>query len=111
MGCIASDTNAPKALMKKETVFGTLEIKVLEAHLERETSKLISLDPYVNVTFSNQKKTGTVIEKGGKDPKFSDIFKFTVNSCYKVYGRSLSIELKDSNTAIDTLIGHGIVDL
>jgi len=47
------------------------------------------MDPYVNIKFSNQKFTGQVVNKGGKNPKFTDTFKFVVNSYYKYYGRSL----------------------
>jgi len=39
------------------------------------------------------------------------VFKFYVNSCYKVYGRCLEVEMWDSNTAIDSLVGFGIIDL
>lgn len=70
------------------------------------------MDPYVNIKFSNQKKSGAVVKKGGKNPKFNDVFKFIVNSCYKYYGRCLEIELMDSNTAgSDSPIGYGIIDL
>lgn len=70
------------------------------------------MDPYVNIKFSNQKHRGTVVKKGGKNPKFSDFFKFTVNSCYKYFGRCLEIELMDSNKGTaDSLIGFGIIDL
>jgi hypothetical protein len=47
------------------------------------------MDPYVNVKFSNQKYTGEVVKKGGKNPKFSDTMKFIVNSYFKNLGRSL----------------------
>jgi hypothetical protein len=69
------------------------------------------MDPYVNIKFSNQNKKGEVVKKGGKSPKFNDVFKFVVNSCYKYYGRCLEVELMDSNTASDSVIGYGIIDL
>jgi hypothetical protein len=69
------------------------------------------MDPYVNVKFSNQKHTGAVVKKGAKNPRFNDIFKFIVNSCYKYYGRCLEIELMDSKIGSDSLIGYGIIDL
>jgi len=69
------------------------------------------MDPYVNMKFSNQKFSGEVIKKGGKDPKFKDNFKFIVNSYYKFYGRCLEIELMDSNIGSDSNIGYGIIDL
>jgi Ca2+-dependent lipid-binding protein len=70
------------------------------------------MDPYVRIKFSNQSHTGTIIKKGGKNPKFNDYFKFNVNSCYKYFGRCLEVELMDSNTgSADSLIGYGIIDL
>jgi hypothetical protein len=111
MGCGSSEVDATKPNKKRETVFGTLEVRVLEAHIEHETSKVFSMDPYVNIKFSNQNKKGEVVKKGGKSPKFNDVFKFVVNSCYKYYGRCLEVELMDSNTASDSVIGYGIIDL
>ncbi len=70
------------------------------------------MDPYVSIKFSNQQRTGSVVKKGGKNPKFSDVFRFIVNSCFKFYGRCLEIEVLDSNTAgRDSPIGYGIIDL
>ncbi len=96
---------------KRETVFGVLEVKLNEAVIERETSSLFTMDPYVNVKLSNQVRNGTVVKNGGKNPHFTDIFKLIVNSCFKYYGRCLEIELMDNNIGSDSLIGYGIIDL
>jgi Ca2+-dependent lipid-binding protein len=112
MGCGSSDLNTVKLNKKRETVFGVLEVKVIEALIEHETTSVFSMDPYVVIKFSNQKRSGTVVKKGGKNPKFNDIFRFIVNSNYKYYGRCLEVELMDSNTAAsDSPIGYGIIDL
>lgn len=111
MGCGTSGLDAVKLNKKRETVFGVLEVRVQQALIEHETSVVFSMDPYVNVKFSNQKHSGTIIKKGGKNPKFNDVFKFIVNSCYKYYGRCLEVQLMDSNTGSDSLIGYGIIDL
>lgn len=69
------------------------------------------MDPYVVLKFSNQTFKGTVVKKGGINPKFSDICKFYVNSYYKHLGRCLEVELMDSNIGSDDDIGYGIIDL
>ena len=51
------------------------------------------------------------MNKGGTNPKFKDKFKFFVNSYYKTFGRSLEVELMDSNIGSDDDIGYGIIDL
>lgn len=111
MGCGTSENDNAKLNKKRETVFGVLEVRVIEAIIEHETSKVFSMDPYVNIKFSNQNKTGVIVKKGGKNPKFNDVFQFTVNSLYKYYGRCLEVEVMDSNTTSDSLIGYGIIDL
>jgi hypothetical protein len=57
-----------------------LTVKLQEALIEHETSKFSTMDPYVVVKFSNQKFTGETVAKGGKNPKFTDVFRFFVNS-------------------------------
>lgn len=69
------------------------------------------MDPYVVVRFGPQEFKGAVIKKGGKNPKFTDKHKFIVNSYYKSLGRSLEIEVMDSNIGSDDVIGFGIIDL
>jgi hypothetical protein len=66
MGCTGSGVDNTKAPQKKETVFGILEVKVLSGHIDHETSRVFSMDPYVKVKFSNQKFDGAVVKKGGK---------------------------------------------
>lgn len=89
MGCASSSLDGVKLNKKRETVFGVLEVRVVEAVIEHETSSVFTMDPYVGIKFSNQQRTGSVIKKGGKNPKFTDVFQFIVNSCYKFYGRCL----------------------
>ena len=85
---------------------------MLEAVIEHETSTVFSMDPYVNIKFSNQNFKGEVVKDGGKNPTFKDVGKFMVNSQYKHYGRCLEIELMDSNKmGSDDVIGFGIIDL
>ena len=69
------------------------------------------MDPYVVVRFGPQEFKGAVIKKGGKNPKFTDRHQFIVNSYYKNLGRSLEIEVMDSNIGSDDVIGFGIIDL
>lgn len=69
------------------------------------------MDPYLVLKFSNQTRTTSVIKNGGIHPKFKDKFKFYVNSYYKPFGRTLEVELMDSNIGSDDDIGFGIIDL
>ena len=89
MGCGGSNPDTSNKPKRRDTVFGVLEIKVIEAQIERETSTFSTMDPYVNIIFSNQKSKGQVVKKGGKHPKFSDHMKFIVNSYFKPIGRCL----------------------
>lgn len=53
-----------------------------------------------------------MIQKGGKKPVFNQEFKFFINSCCKVYGRNLEIQVMDKKViGADNFIGYGIVDL
>jgi hypothetical protein len=69
------------------------------------------MDPYVVLKFSNQIHKGSVVKKGGTNPKFNDRCNFFVNSFFKNFGRCLEVELMDSNITSDDVIGYGIVDL
>lgn len=69
------------------------------------------MDPYVVVKFSNQTFKGEVVKKGGTNPQFKDKHTFIVNSFYKQLGRTLEVELMDSNIGSDDVIGYGIIDL
>ena len=69
------------------------------------------MDPYVVVKFSNQTFKGEVAKKGGTNPQFKDKHTFIVNSFYKQLGRTLEVELMDSNIGSDDVIGYGIIDV
>lgn len=110
MGCGSSSTEVSKP-GKRDTVFGVFEVKLVEAHIQHLTSSFSTMDPYVVVKFSNQVFKGEVAKKGGTNPKFNDKNTFFVNSLYKHLGRTLEVELMDSNIGSDDVIGYGIIDL
>ncbi len=69
MGCTSSHPEG-KLLMRVPTLFGSLHINVLNCHLERNPNSIMSMDPYVKITISNQTRTTQIKKKGGFDPRY-----------------------------------------
>lgn len=66
MGCANSGVDGIQELKKLSTVTGTLKVTLTGAHIDHETSKVFSMDPYIKLRFSNQEAVSQVIKKGGK---------------------------------------------
>ena len=88
MGCTTTTPEARK-MPRVPTLFGALHIKVTNAHLDYNPNSVMTMDPYIKIIISNQNRVTQVKKKGGNDPRFDEDFIFSINSCYKPYGRSL----------------------
>ena len=107
MGCNAIEVALPSRI---STVTGNLTITIQDGELFHETS-VFKMDPYLVVRVSNQCFKTDFKKNAGKKPTFDESFKFVINSCYKINGRKLEIEVWDKNKLVDSEVGFGILDL
>lgn len=111
MGCATSNPEARK-LLKVPTLFGGLNINVLDCHLEASEDSKASNDIYFKIIISNQFRSTRIIEKAGFNPHFDEKFVIPLNSCYKPYGRSLEVfVLARRINSRDKLLAYALIDL
>ena len=80
---------------------GTLKLKILEAHLTRDTETFGKMDPYCVVKVNHQTYKTKVLDNVGVDPKWNhDITLNVFNNNNSIY-----FEVYNSNTLEDDLIG------
>jgi hypothetical protein len=60
---------------------------------------------------SNQDFCGYIHKKAGRKNLFNESFEFTINSCFKPEGRSMTVELWNKHIINDKVIGMSIIDL
>ena len=93
--------------MSIEDSIGTIKLKIIEAHLVRDTELFSEMDPYV-VIYNNethrQYKT-KVVHEGGKHPIWNQSFDIQINSKLDV----LELQCMDEDLIYDALVGEGSV--
>ena len=86
---------------------GALNFRFIEANLNHEHSKLISMDPYCQITIGNEKYSGEICKEGGNHPYWFD------NITLQTSGETKCLlEVKEKHTILpDFVIGSCEIDL
>lgn len=109
MGC--AESNLAELPQKIDTRVGVLEIRIDSIHIDHLTSSASNMDPFIILKLSNQQFQTQIKHNGGRDVEFDQSFIFHINSCYKMLGRTLELEVWDKNRIGQSEIGFGISDM
>ena len=84
----------------------TLNLKICDAKLYRDTETIGQMDPYINMLVGDQKFKTKVLDNAGKYPKWDESFNIKTKLNTKV-----KFSVMDKNTTSDDIVGDGDFDL
>ena len=86
---------------------GTLQIKIMQAKLTRNTELIGEMDPYIVVKLNKIKVQTRVIRNGGLNPIWNETFSMPVTNIKDL----LILKCFDKDFFIDDVVGEGVVQL